>query len=99
MRCLKMIKKASLLLNLAVFEKQAATKRLPAVAPITCEQCGYEGVPERNGRCPVCAAICGVMPSPAYKKPEPEFENYPVNGNSVEDQYMKDMAEINGYMA
>ena len=94
-----MIKKASVLLNLAVFEKQAATKQLLAIAPISCEQCGYQGMPERNGRCPVCAAICGVMPRPAYKKPEPEFDNYPVNGNSVEDQYMKDMAEINGYMA
>jgi hypothetical protein len=94
-----MIKKASLLLSLAVFEKQAAQKRLAAVAPIACEQCGYQGLPERDGRCPVCAAICGVMPQPAYKKPEQEFENYPLNGNSVEDQYMKDMAEINGYMA
>lgn len=94
-----MIKKASLLLSLAVFEKQAATKRLAAVAPIICEQCGYQGMPEKDGRCPVCAAICGIMPQPAYKKPEREFENYPVNGNSVEDQYMKDMAEINGYMA
>ena len=93
-----MIKKASLLLSLAVFEKRATAKRL-AIVPIVCEQCGYQGMPERDGRCPICAAICGVMPKPAYKKREPEFENEPVNGNSVEDQYMKDMAEINGYMA
>ena len=94
-----MIKKASILLSLAVFEKKAAAKRLASLAHISCEQCGYQGPPERDGRCPICAAICGIMPKPAYKKPEPDFDNYPINGNSVEDQYMKDVAEINGYMA
>ena len=67
--------------------------------PIDCEQCGYQGPPTYDGRCPNCMAICGVAPKAAYKKPEQEFDNEPINGNSVEDQFSKDMAEINGYMA
>ena len=91
-----MIKKVSTLLNLMVFEKQASLKKLK---PIHCEQCGYEGRPTYHGFCPECMAICGVMPKPAYKKPEKELDNEPVNGNSVEDQWQRDSAEINGYMA
>ena len=90
-----MIKKASTILNLMVFEKQASLKKLK---PIHCEQCGYEGMPTHQGFCPDCMAICGVMPKPAFKKPEKELDNEPVNGNSAEDQWQRDSAEINGYM-
>lgn len=91
----KMEKKASEMLEDMVFEKQASLKKL---RPIQCEQCGYEGRPTRQGFCPECMAICGVMPKPAHKKPEKGFDNEPVNGNSVEDQWQRDSAEINGYM-
>lgn len=90
-----MFKRASVILAEMCLEKIASKMKID---PIVCEQCGYEGMPTRQGLCPECMAICGKMPQPPYKKPEPEYENEPVNGNTVEDQYIKDTTEINGRM-
>lgn len=30
--------------------------------PIKCDDCGYDGKPLGDGRCPDCGAICGIKP-------------------------------------
>lgn len=36
--------------------------KIASLKDLDCEQCGYTGQPEHDGRCPECGAICGLKP-------------------------------------
>lgn len=60
-------KTASVLLDDLFLEKIAqddAPERIQYLKDINCENCGYQGKPTNEGRCPKCGAICGVAPTP-----------------------------------
>lgn len=37
--------------------------KVATLKDLDCEECGYKGQPDTDGRCPECGAICGIKPT------------------------------------
>lgn len=36
--------------------------KVASLKDLNCEECGYQGQPDYDGRCPDCGALCGIKP-------------------------------------
>ena len=92
------LKSASEELDSLYFEKQAVeqapVKRNRYLKDINCEQCGYQGPPTNDGRCPKCGAICGVAPTKLTAPKDPSIRDLENIMGDVDSAYQHDQHDI-----
>jgi rubrerythrin len=64
---------------------------------ITCEDCGFKGQPDEDGRCPICGAIGGVKPHDPAGDVKEEYNDYETN-HIDQDQINQDDTAIMDYV-
>lgn len=76
------------------FVKIAKETRERYLKDIDCEQCGYQGTPNNDGRCPDCGAICGVAPTIKTAPKDPSIRDLENIMGDVDSSYQRDQQEI-----